>query len=192
MREDRPPSMVRPTRLYRAEGPRPSLFQWPLRYPKGRKKSTSLCPVITGTTGPLCGKNALFYTSRDPPVVLPGQPPGHGRCQASGRRTSSPAQCYCAGLSRTDTDGRLHFASAGTWRILWVKGVAETQDTNQLLIILLPSFQGGRQTELFLGGSLSPSIFARRAEALRATLPTCMRTSPSGGSLTHALGLERA
>lgn len=48
--------------------------------------------------------------------------------------------------------------------VAYTLGVRSTQDdkhVNNLLIILLPSFQGGRQTErLTLGGSLSPSFFA--------------------------------
>jgi hypothetical protein len=41
-------------------------------------------------------------------------------------------------------------------------GVSKTNKNDNLLMILLPSFQGGRQTGfLNHGGSLSPSFFAR-------------------------------
>jgi hypothetical protein len=88
LREDRPPSMGSPDAALPRRRPRPSLFQWPLRYPKGREKSTSLCPVITGKTGPLGGKMHYFYTLEDPLMVLPNgvRAPVAARCAEGGRQ----------------------------------------------------------------------------------------------------------
>ena len=168
MREDRPPSMGSPDAALPRQGPNQSLFQWPLRYPKGRKKSTSLCPVITGKTGPSASRTHYFYTLRDPSVVLPDSlraAVAAKRAECGRHRLpNAPATVFPGPASVC----RSHFASAGTCRILWVKGVAKSTRYEPVAHNTPSFFPGGAADRTILGGSLSPSIFARmRSPALR-------------------------
>jgi hypothetical protein len=91
--------------------------------------------------------DATEYVSSGDPLSVPPIP------TQDGNRTVEETE-----PGRKKSAGRL--ACPEIERILWLNRSAEKHETNNLLIILLPSFQGGRQTKRMLGGSLSPSIFA--------------------------------